>query len=241
MQGNVKRRRWDGKERRMHIEPGLVDGAKIVLSYVTAAGAGAYALQRAWVALHEQGAASFTGRAIASTALVFSFFEILPHFPVGVSEVHLILGSTLFLIFGVAPAAFGLALGLLLQGLLFAPFDLPQYGMNVTTLLVPLFALEALARRIIPSDMAYVDLGYGQVLSLSLAYQGGIVAWVAFWAIYGQGVTPSNLAAISTFGGAYLLVVLIEPMVDLLVLASAKGIRGLKGSGWVTPRLHSAA
>lgn len=241
MQGNVKRRRWDGKERRMHIEPGLVDGAKIVLSYVTAAGAGAYALQRAWVALREQGAASFTGRAIASTALVFSFFEILPHFPVGVSEVHLILGSTLFLIFGVAPAAFGLALGLLLQGLLFAPFDLPQYGMNVTTLLVPLFALEALARRIIPSDMAYVDLGYGQVLSLSLAYQGGIVAWVAFWAIYGQGVTPSNLAAISTFGGAYLLVVLIEPMVDLLVLASAKGIRGLKGSGWVTPRLHSAA
>lgn len=241
MQGNVKRRRWDGKERRMHIEPGLVDGAKIVLSYVTAAGAGAYALQRAWVALREQGAASFTGRAIASTALVFSFFEILPHFPVGVSEFHLILGSTLFLIFGVAPAAFGLALGLLLQGLLFAPFDLPQYGMNVTTLLVPLFALEALARRIIPSDMAYVDLGYGQVLSLSLAYQGGIVAWVAFWALYGQGVTPSNLAAISTFGGAYLLVVLIEPMVDLLVLASAKGIRGLKGSGWVTPRLHSAA
>lgn len=241
MQGNVKRRRWDGKERRMHIEPSLVDGAKIVLSYVTAAGAGAYALQRAWVALREQGAASFTGRAIASTALVFSFFEILPHFPVGVSEVHLILGSTLFLIFGVAPAAFGLALGLLLQGLLFAPFDLPQYGTNVTTLLVPLFALEALARRIIPSDMAYVDLGYGQVLSLSLAYQGGIVAWVAFWALYGQGVTPSNLAAISTFGGAYLLVVLIEPMVDLLVLASAKGIRGLKGSGWVTPRLHSAA
>lgn len=241
MQGNVKRRRWDGKERRMHIEPGLLDGAKIVLSYVTAAGAGAYALQRAWVALREQGAASFTGRAIASTALVFSFFEILPHFPVGVSEVHLILGSTLFLIFGVAPAAFGLTLGLLLQGLLFAPFDLPQYGMNVTTLLVPLFALEALARRIIPSDMAYVDLGYGQVLSLCLAYQGGIVAWVAFWALYGQGVTPSNLAAISTFGGAYLLVVLIEPMVDLLVLASAKGIRGLKGSGWVTPRLHSAA
>ncbi|MGO4600272.1 energy-coupling factor ABC transporter permease, partial [Terrabacter sp. 2RAF25] len=133
---------------------------------------------------------------------MFSFFEILPHFPVGVSEVHLILGSTLFLIFGVAPAAFGLALGLLLQGLLFAPFDLPQYGMNVTTLLVPLFVLEALARRIIPSDMACVDLGYGQVLWLSLAYQGGIVAWVAFWAIYGQGVTPSKLAAISTFGGA---------------------------------------
>ena len=65
--------------------------------------------------------------------------------------------------------------------------------------------------------------------------------WVAFWALYGQGLTAANLAAISTFGGAYLLVVLIEPLVDLLVLGSAKAIRGLKGSKWVTPRLHSAA
>ena len=38
-----------------------------------------------------------------------------------------------------------LALGLLVQGLFFAPFDLPQYGMNVTTLLVPLFALIGFA------------------------------------------------------------------------------------------------
>jgi ABC-type Co2+ transport system permease subunit len=225
----------------MHIEPGLVDGAKILLSYVTAAAAGAYALRRAWTTLHDQGAASLAMRTTASTALVFSFFEMLPHYPVGVSEVHLILGSTLFLIFGVAPAALGLALGLLLQGLLFAPFDLPQYGMNVTTLLVPLFALEALARRIIPAGVAYVDLSYGQVLSLSLAYQGGIVAWVAFWALYGQGMSAANLTAISTFGGAYLLVVLVEPVVDLLVLARAKAIRGLKESAWVTPRLHSPA
>ena len=41
---------------------------------------------------------------------------VLPHFPVGVSEVHFILGSTLFLLFGAAPAAIGLALGLLIQG-----------------------------------------------------------------------------------------------------------------------------
>lgn len=225
----------------MHIEPSLVDGAKILLSYATAAGAGAYALQRAWTAVREQGASSLAVRATASTALVFAFFEVLPHYPVGVSEVHLILGSTLFLIFGAAPAALGLALGLLLQGLLFAPFDLPQYGMNVTTLLVPLFALEALARRVIPSRTAYVDLSYAQVLSLSLAYQGGIVAWVAFWALYGQGASVANLAAIGTFGGAYLLVVLLEPVVDLLVLAGAKVARGLKGTRLVTPRLHSAA
>jgi ABC-type Co2+ transport system permease subunit len=40
---------------------------------------------------------------------------------VGVSEVHLILGTTLLLIFGAAPAAIGLAAGLLVQSLFFAP------------------------------------------------------------------------------------------------------------------------
>jgi hypothetical protein len=79
---------------------------------------------------------------------------------VGVSEVHLILGSTLFLIFGLAPAGIGLLSGLLIQGLFFAPFDLPNYSINVTTLLVPLFAMAVLARKMIPENMAYKDLKY---------------------------------------------------------------------------------
>ena len=52
---------------------------------------------------------------------MFSFFEVFPHEPVGVSEVHLILGSTLLLMFGAGAAAIGLAFGLLVQGLFFAP------------------------------------------------------------------------------------------------------------------------
>ena len=146
---------------------------------------------------------SFLTRTVMTTVLVFFFFEILPHFSVGVSEVHFIFGSTLFLIFGAAPAAFGLALGLLLQGIFFEPTDLPQYGMNVTTLLVPLFAISALADRVIARDTAYVDLRYRQALSLSTAYQAGIVAWVAFWAIYGRGLGAENLSSIATFGGSY--------------------------------------
>jgi hypothetical protein len=225
----------------MHIEPGVVDGAKILLSYATAIGAGGYAMTLTTTAIREMGIGSLVLRVLVTTALVFSFFEMLPHYPVGVSEVHLILGSTLFLIFGAAPAALGLALGLLLQGVFFAPFDLPQYGMNVTTLLVPLFALSALAKRVIAPDTAYVDLQYRQALALSVVYQGGVVLWVAFWAIYGHGVTAANLSAISTFGAAYMLVVLIEPMVDLAVLAGAKSLKGLAGSALVTPRLYRAA
>jgi ABC-type Co2+ transport system permease subunit len=225
----------------MHIEPGLVDGSKILLSYATAAGAGAYTLKLAWETLRERGVTSLAARSVATTALVFCFFEVLPHYPVGVSEVHLILGSTLFLIFGAAPAAIGLALGLLLQGVFFAPFDLPQYGMNVTTLLVPLFGLGALARKIIAPQTPYVELKYLQALAMSTTYQAGIVVWVAFWAVYGQGFSAENLAAITTFGGAYMLVIIVEPLVDLAVLAVAKAVSRLRGSPLVDQRLYEPA
>jgi ABC-type Co2+ transport system permease subunit len=225
----------------MHIEPGLVDGTKIVLSYATAAAAGGYATKLAVESVREKGAVSFAARTVATTALVFLFFEMLPHFSVGVSEVHFIFGSTLFLIFGAAPAAIGLVLGLLLQGLIFVPTDLPQYGMNVTTLLVPLFAINALAARIIARDTAYVDLKYRQALSLSSAYQAGIVAWVAFWAIYGRGLGAENLSSIATFAGSYALVIVVEPLVDLGALALAKSLRGLSDGPLVTTRLHHPA
>ncbi|MGY3610318.1 MULTISPECIES: energy-coupling factor ABC transporter permease [unclassified Bradyrhizobium] len=222
----------------MHIEPGIVTGAKLVLSYATGIASAGVAWKLAVETVREQGIASFAARTVATTGLVFTFFEVLPHFPVGVSEVHFILGSTLFLLFGAAPAAFGLALGLLLQGLFFAPTDLPQYGMNVTTLLVPLFAIQALAQRIIPRNTAYVDLQYRQALALSTAYQSGIVAWVAFWALYGAGFGATNIA---NFAGSYALVIVIEPLADLAVLALAKSLRGVTAEGLVTDRLHNAA
>jgi len=225
----------------MHIEPGLVDGAKIALSYATGAASLAYASRLALALAQGAGATALLLRTALATALVFCFFEVFPHHPVGVSEVHLILGTTLMLLFGAAPAALGLAGGLLVQSLFFAPADLPQYGMNVTTLLVPLFATAALARRVIPARVAYVDIRYGPALKLSLAYQGGIVLWVGFWALYGRGMEAGNLSSIGSFGAAYMAVVLLEPLVDLGVLAVAKRLHQLKGSPVVEPRLYVAA
>ncbi|WP_417671589.1 energy-coupling factor ABC transporter permease [Roseibium sp.] len=226
----------------MHIEPGIVDGAKLTLSYATAIASIGLAAKMSVETLRKDGGISaLVSRSVLTTALVFCFFEILPHYPVGVSEVHFILGSTLFLIFGAGATAVGLAAGLLLQGLFLAPFDLPQYGMNVTTLLVPLFAVAALARKIIPEKTAYVDVNYAQALALSTAYQGGVVAWVAFWAFYGQGFGAENMASVATFGGAYMLVVLGEPLADLAVLAAAKTMTGLKATPFVQARLHQAA
>lgn len=226
----------------MHIEPGVVDGAKIVLSYATAAASFGLAAKMAMDTIRKDGGmAALLTRSVITTVLVFSFFELLPHYPVGVSEVHLILGSTLFLIFGAGPAAIGLALGLLLQGVFLAPFDLPQYGMNVTTLLVPLYAISLLAKRIIPENTPYVELSYRQALGLSTSYQGGIVAWVAFWALYGHGFTAENIGNIFAFGGAYMLVILLEPLLDLAVLAGAKKIRQMKNTVLVQQRVYQAA
>lgn len=224
----------------MHIEPGIVEGAKIYLSYGTAAISLGGA---AWLALESVRRTGFLrlfGRSAIAALLVFCCFEILPHYPVGVSEVHLIVGTTLFLLFGPAAAAIGLVAGLLAQGLFFAPSDLPQFGMNVTTLLVPLFAVSALAKKVIAPHTPYVDLTYAQAFKLSTAYQGGIVAWVAFWAFYGHGFSAANLAEVASFGGAYLLVIAAEPLIDLAVLAAAKALRGLRRSPLLERRLYAA-
>lgn len=209
----------------MHIEPGIIDGAKMALSYATGAGALAFAGKLALTQGRERGLPALIVATAATTALTFAFFEILPHHAVGVSEVHFIMGSTLFLLFGAGPAALGLALGLLAQGLMFAPADLPQYAVNVTTLLVPLFAVSAVATRIVAPSTRYVDLTYAQAVKLSVTYQGGVVAWVAFWAFYGQGFSAEAMSGVGLFGAAYMTVVLIEPLVDLAALALAKALR----------------
>lgn len=226
----------------MHIEEGVVTGAKLLLSYATAAGSAVLVGKMALDTIRRDGGlAALALRSVIATALVFCFFEVLPTRPVGVSEVHLILGSTLYLTLGAGPAAIGLALGLLVQGLFFAPFDLPQYGMNVTTLIVPLWAMSLIAQRIIPAGIAYKDVGYRQALLLSTSYQGGIVAWVAFWAIYGHGLEAGNLAQVASFGAAYMLVILLEPIVDLAVLAGAKALDRARAGMLFQSRMYQPA
>ena len=221
----------------MHIEPGVVNEAKMALSYAAASGAAGLTIKYSVDTLRQSNSVAFALRIIMAALLTVFFFEILPKFPVGVSEVHFIFGSTLFLLFGAAPAAIGLAAGLAIQGLFLAPADLPQYFMNTSTLLFPLFAISWVAGRIIAPNTAYVDCTYKQVLKLSATYQAGIVAWVAFWAFYGQGFGADNISAVTGFGLAYLSVILIEPIVDVALLAIAKMRRDMSSSMLFTTRL----
>jgi len=206
----------------MHIEAGVVIGSKMLLSYATGVAVVGMGAKLAWEHIKESGALSLLLRTIVAIGLVFTFFEVFPHYPIGVSEVHLILGTTLLMIFGVAPAMFGLALGLLLQGVTVAQFDLPQYGINVTTLLASMIILNMATKKIVPEGTAYKDISYTQMLKMSLVWEGAIVSWVAFWAFYGQGFTAENIQNVVSFGGAYMLVVLLEPLIDLAILSAVK-------------------
>jgi ABC-type Co2+ transport system permease subunit len=223
--------------RTMHIEPGLLTGAKMAVAYATGTAALTATLIAAARTLRRERRTHwpYLGlRALIAFVIVLTAFEWLPHPSVGVSEVHLILGSTLFLLFGFTPAAIGLAAALFCQGVWFAPDDLPQYFANVTTILAPLFAVATVARRTIHPATPYVDLRYRDVFRLSLTYQGGVVAWVAFWALLGLG--SEAVVSIATFAAGYLVVLLIEPALDLALLALAKSAHRTIGA---TPILAS--
>ena len=86
-----------------------------------------------------------------------------------------------------------------------------------------------------------MDTRYTQALALSTAYQGGIVAWVAFWAFYGHGFSSENLASVGSFGLAYMSVVLLEPLIDLGVLAAAKALSRYSQGPLFNVRLHQPA
>ena len=91
----------------MHIEPGVVNGAKIGLSYLTGAAAIALGLKLLIQQMFNSTSVLVTAvRCLITTIFVFSFFEVLPQYPLGVSEVHFIFGATLFLFFGAGATVF---------------------------------------------------------------------------------------------------------------------------------------
>jgi len=74
----------------MHIEAGVVQGAKMLLSYGTAVAVAGVTLKLAVENIKQNGILSLLLKSIITTILVFCCFEVLPHYPIGVSEVHLI-------------------------------------------------------------------------------------------------------------------------------------------------------
>jgi ABC-type Co2+ transport system permease subunit len=190
----------------MHIEPGILSGAKIAAANLSAT-----------ALLAAQAPQLFrTPQHVLRTLLAALFFSVFMqslHTPAGASELHFIGAMPIYLALGFVPTLLGFGLGLLLQGVLFEPTDLVHLGVNFLSLAVPLVALHAtLGRRRAAAAAPRVQ----SVLKLDAAYYAGVAAMVGFWLAIGEVATP--FAAWASFAAAYLPVVLIEPVLTVAVV-----------------------
>lgn len=197
----------------MHIEPGIIAQAKIVLANASAVGLVAYYARD----LLRQ-PADIVRTLLA--ALFFSLFMQSFHVNVGPSELHFVGAMAIYLTLGFLPTLLGFAAGLLLQGLLFEPMDLPHLAVNSLSLIVPLIAVHYSAGRQLRAALAGRVVSWGAIVKLDAMYYAGVTAMVGFWLLAAEVATP--LAAWASFASSYLLIVICEPLFTLAVVRLLK-------------------
>ncbi|MFG6447301.1 energy-coupling factor ABC transporter permease [Roseateles sp. BYS180W] len=192
----------------MHIEPGLIAQPKLVFAAVAAVGVLLAHLPQ-W--LRQFGTAA--PRTLLA-AVFFSVFMQAFHMPAGPSELHFLGAMPIYIAFGYLPTLLGLPLGLLLQGLLFDPQDLPHLAVNALSLMLPLMAVHfTLGQRLLAAG---TPVRVATLVKLDGVFYSGVVAMVAFWLSLSSGA--GALAGFETFALHYAPLVLLEPAVTLAVL-----------------------
>lgn len=203
----------------MHIEPGYIAPAKIIAANVSAVGVLAYFARD----MIKHPTALVT--TIAKTALAAGFFSVfmqIYHVSVGPSELHFVGASVIYLTLGFLPTLFGFALGLLLQGFLFEPGDLPHLAVNSLTLIVPLVAVHfSFAGKLFDQSLGK-RISWATILKLDAAYYTGVTGMVGFWLFVGEVATP--FSAWAAFAGSYLVIVACEPIVTYFAIKGLKSI-----------------
>ena len=204
----------------MHIEPGVLNAAKIV--YANAAAA--------TVVLGQSRSLWRAPPLIISTllaALFFSLFMEIYHVKIGPSELHFVGASVVYAVFGFVPTLLGFALGLLLQGAFFEPEDLVHLGVNSLSLIVPLFAAHALVGRRFFSAANKMPIGFAAIIRFDAIYYGGVVAMVGFWLALGTEVAA--FSAWLTFALSYVPLILCEPLFTALAVRLLKKVESAPG------------
>jgi cobalt/nickel transport system permease protein len=192
----------------MHIEPGLINSAKLAVANVAAIGVlGYYAKSLLKPAL--------VLRTLAA-ALFFTLFMQSFHMNVGPSELHFVGAMPMYLLLGFIPTLFGFALGLLVQGLLFEPADLVNLAANSLSLILPLIAVHYT----VGQKLAAARISRGTILKLDAVFYSGVTAMVGFWLVFSGAATP--FASWATFAGSYLAVVMIEPLFTFAMISLLK-------------------
>lgn len=195
----------------MHIEPGFIPQAKVMLANVSALGVLGYYAR----GLIRQ--PSDIVRTVLA-AVFFSLFMQSFHMQVGPSELHFVGAMAMYLTLGFLPTLIGFAAGLLLQGLAFTPTDLPHLAVNSLSLMLPLIAVHAtLGRKL--RDAAQ-NVNWAAILKLDAMYYGGVTAMVGFWLLASNVQTA--FSAWFAFASSYLVIVAIEPVLTYSVVRLLK-------------------
>jgi len=187
----------------MHIEPGYIAQAKIMLANTSALGVLAY-YAKDLIARP----ADILRTLLA--AVFFSLFMQAFHMNIVPSELHFVGAMAIYLTLGFIPTLFGFALGLLLQGLLFDTADLVHLGVNSLSLIVPLITVHYTLGRKLSDTMTGRRINWRTILKLDASYYGGVTAMVGFWLLVSDVATP--FSAWAAFASSYLAIVAIEPL-----------------------------
>lgn len=201
----------------MHIEPGIIAQAKVM-----AANVGATGLLLAYARDLIKNPADIVRMLVA--AVFFSLFMQGFHVKVGPSELHFVGAMIIYLTLGFVPTLIGFAVGLLLQGVLFEPLDLPHLAVNSLSLIVPLIAVHyTLGRKLREQDAV---ITWKSILKLDAMYYSGVTAMVGFWLAISNVAT--SFTAWATFASSYLVLVACEPLLTYSALRLLKRHEGSK-------------
>ena len=197
----------------MHIEPGFIAQTKVMLANVSAVGVLIYYAKDLL-----RKPADVVRTLLA--AVFFSLFMQSFHMSVGPSELHFVGAMAMYLMLGFLPTLFGFALGLLLQGLLFEPMDLPHLAVNSLSLILPLIAVHYTAGRKLRDAKNDHRIGWRTILKLDAMYYSGVTAMVGFWLLAADVATP--FSAWAAFATSYLVIVAFEPVFTYATLQLLK-------------------
>lgn len=205
----------------MHIEPGFVQPAKILLANAGALTVAAWAAKEHLIA--DLAAAPWKLAKTAVAAVAFSVFMESFAMPVGPSELHFVGAMAMYLTLGFVPTLLGFGIGLAFQGLLFSPWDLAHLGVNSLSLMLPLIALHYTIGRKYFDENLKQRLSWAKIVKMDAVYYSGVTGMVGFWLWFGGSQTA--FADWAAFASTYLAVVALEPVLTWGVISGLKKVQ----------------
>ncbi len=198
----------------MHIEPGFLIPGKLLGANIAALGMlGFYAKD-----LIKN---PFEIIKACLAAIFFSIFMQSFHMTVGPSELHFVGAMAIYLTLGFRPTLYGFGLGLLLQGIVFDPMDLPHLAVNSLTLMIPLVTVHMTLGKKLFNKSLTKRVSWKEIAKLDAIYYAGVVSMVGFW-LFAISNVATPFASWASFAVSYLAIIAVEPFVTIATVRLLK-------------------